>query len=650
MNLYPETGVSRSEAIDHLVSALRRYDHISFDMYDTLVNRNVSRPEDLFEYAAATYFGAAEGMTDFKSRRLEAYRRACERFSKSATLDEIYDCLDAGAEAKQKLKAAERALEKEAATPNAGMVDVYNRLKSLGKHLYILSDMYLDSALLEEILEKCGVTGYERLYVSCEHRCSKLDGGLYRRACEEIGIRPSELAHVGDNWKNDLVRALTIGVRPFLIRKPCLVKRYYADYDGPDLLPKTVAALIENGLPERQTEFERLGYALYGPLLWGFSTWLKDRLEADGIEKVCFLSREGAILKWAFEHLFPGYALPVRYLYASRRSAIIPSYCAKRSYEDVVDSMAMPGSMTVEDLFKRWSLDIRKYGEALAKCGLQPGNPLNGRALKSNAKIRALFDEVKEDLFRQSEGEYRHFKRYLEEQDFRGRVAVVDVGWNGGMQKALESLPFVRENDTQVHGYYFGINSRQLGARLSHASGYLYEYEKNDALRILIYGFAGVFELGLPADHGSVVGYEPTEDGMRPVLRPHEYRTPGGEKLPELRAVEDLQAGARAFVEDVARLTFLKGAKLAPDDAFRNYRRFACNPRLGHLEAFREFGANDLGSEQILISGKYRRLRGPFSAMNGLARSTWKIGQMKYLCRLPLPYDRLYVHLRKKDE
>lgn len=50
------------------------------------------------------------------------------------------------------------------------------------------------------------------------------DTASYRRACEELGIDPHELAHVGDSLELDYVRARRAGVRAFYLDRDALRK------------------------------------------------------------------------------------------------------------------------------------------------------------------------------------------------------------------------------------------------------------------------------------------------------------------------------------------------------------------------------------------------------------------------------------------
>ena len=63
------------------------------------------------------------------------------------------------------------------------------------------------------------------------------------------------------------------------------------------------------------------GRVVLTPLMVGFAGWLHDRAKATGTTTLCFLSREGRLMKDVFDILYPRAAsgIETKYLYASRR-------------------------------------------------------------------------------------------------------------------------------------------------------------------------------------------------------------------------------------------------------------------------------------------------------------------------------------------
>ena len=71
---------------------------VSFDVFDTLVVRNVSVPEDIFELTAIRYnrlYPQENLPANFCQIRIDAEKSAREKNGKcEVTLNEIYQCMD----------------------------------------------------------------------------------------------------------------------------------------------------------------------------------------------------------------------------------------------------------------------------------------------------------------------------------------------------------------------------------------------------------------------------------------------------------------------------------------------------------------------------------------------------------------------------
>ena len=82
---------------------------------------------------------------------------------------------------------------------------------------------------------------------------------------------------------------------------------------------------MNNHKPVDKNDFvSSVGYEVLGPMLWGFTHWQHEELESMHIEKVFFLSREGALLQRAYQTLFPNSNVKQTYLYVSRQALQVP--------------------------------------------------------------------------------------------------------------------------------------------------------------------------------------------------------------------------------------------------------------------------------------------------------------------------------------
>lgn len=209
-----KSGISMiiGKSIDNLVV---NTDFVSFDIFDTLILRKCGKPGMIFHLIDEIYAGFAEQRATANSdaRKLSDMEEI--------TLDEIYSLLANvyGKEQAEKLKELEIKTELSQCVPNGEMLQYYNELLSDGKRIFLISDMYLPSDVIRQILEKCGIRGYEKLYVSSEYRKTKRSGSLFDLVLSEQSLKPENLTHIGDHPLADYLIPGRKRIHTFLYKK-----------------------------------------------------------------------------------------------------------------------------------------------------------------------------------------------------------------------------------------------------------------------------------------------------------------------------------------------------------------------------------------------------------------------------------------------
>lgn len=193
---------------------VKKYSAVSFDVFDTLVERETSIPTDVFRLAAAQVLGSAVAER-FRQDRVEAERIAREKRADSeVVLCEIYDELkEKYGEKTRKLMCAEVKEELNVCYPKERNAAWFQQCMDEGKKVYLVSDMYLPTEIIEKILTCCGIEGYEKLYVSGACRKNKLTGELFRIMLGENGLDAGQVLHIGDSVRADFLGARKAGIR-----------------------------------------------------------------------------------------------------------------------------------------------------------------------------------------------------------------------------------------------------------------------------------------------------------------------------------------------------------------------------------------------------------------------------------------------------
>ena len=162
--------------IETILHKAALYPVVAFDVFDTLIKRDVARPTDLFALLGA----------DFAKARIQAEAEARAAKSGEVTLAEIYarPCL-AGYD-----PAAECAAEIACAVPNLPVLKAARALHAQGKRLYYISDMYLPKVQLDAMLAKCGYDFFDGGFVSADY-------GVQRQAVPPVSAKNADAGKRG---------------------------------------------------------------------------------------------------------------------------------------------------------------------------------------------------------------------------------------------------------------------------------------------------------------------------------------------------------------------------------------------------------------------------------------------------------------------
>lgn len=197
---------------------IKKYSIITFDIFDTLVERKVDRPSDVFVIVGEKILGK-ESAEIFVKDRIEAENIARRKLCNvEVSLGDIYKILE-----KKYEKHIESLINEEIQTeidiciPKSMGISAFNYAIAQKKEVYIISDMYLPQNVIEKILSKCEITGEKEVFVSNECGVNKISGKLFQYVVDKYKLDTSEILHIGDSIKADCFGAMKMGIRPYLI-------------------------------------------------------------------------------------------------------------------------------------------------------------------------------------------------------------------------------------------------------------------------------------------------------------------------------------------------------------------------------------------------------------------------------------------------
>ena len=287
---------------------IKNVDVVSFDIFDTLLFRPYVRPIDLFLHIERHY-----NAPFFMTCRVGAEQNARQKNStkQDITFDEIYDEIDP---CFQHLKQVELDWERMVLRPNPEMKAIWDFARENGKKIVVASDMYLPTEFIADVLNKNGFGGYDRLYVSGDINQTKARGTLFDTIIRDMGVAPKKILHIGDSKKSDYKRPREHGLRAYLY--PHLVKtwlknnvrmsKFYRKQDdnlGASILVAIMAMRDQAermGMAVAKNYWEKLGYEYGGPVIYGYTRWIEQTAQNQGIDHLMFVARDGYSLQRVF--------------------------------------------------------------------------------------------------------------------------------------------------------------------------------------------------------------------------------------------------------------------------------------------------------------------------------------------------------------
>lgn len=576
---YQKSTISR-EHTSELSMQILRYDVISFDIFDTLVNRPFMQPADLFDFMARQAESIINRQEiDFRLERKIAERAAFENAVANGRgeikISEIYELLRRKLKLTKKksnqLMELEKSLEVKLMSQRESGYRAFQLAKALGKRIILVSDMYLPREVIENILDKCGYNEFEKLYLSSEVGMKKHSGKLYDYVLSDLNILPSTVLHIGDNLVGDVQRSKSRGIKPFHLvhslerfkSTSSYILPWQRDEDRHSLDWQIILACVGHKfcnnpyLPERKgTLFGgdpwRLGYYGMGPLLLAYVKWLLHSATRDGIERLYFLSRDGLVIKRAYDLLASCYpnAPKSTYLYCSRRSVNLAKASNSKHLMDLIDVDYSHKMRLVDLLQNRFGLEINAdILKTLAESGWNQESRITSN---DRPEIKKLISLLSPHILKVANDERKHYLKYLADTGIygAGKVAIVDIGYAGTMQ---ESLFILSEEKKSIDGYYL-ITFRQALSRIEKkglkASGFLANFIDRHDTHHPFCKHVPLYETLFSASETSFIRMHTSWDGTtRPVFAPV---TSGEARRKEV--VNNIQTGAIDFVDEFLSL------------------------------------------------------------------------------------------------
>ena len=304
----------------------------SFDIFDTCLVRKCGTPQNMLDVLSLRVFKS--NVSECVRQNFVSLRRIAEEsllINKSATLIDIYDKVpqfSSELKKKEELIQLELELESQLLVPVISIREKITRLRNNGYHIVYISDMYLPSSFLKEILITYGFfKDGDCIYVSAECGAVKGDGSLFKYVAKNESLRYNDWEHFGDNKIADYCIPKKLGINAHLVEygynyyPQCWInKNFGANFKLSNILAGLCRSIRLSNEKDKQLDF-----IVDIILPYSFSLvndWLR-QAEEDGISKLYFCSRDTYHLFEIAKMLEPIYpSIESHYLYISRKSLL----------------------------------------------------------------------------------------------------------------------------------------------------------------------------------------------------------------------------------------------------------------------------------------------------------------------------------------
>lgn len=588
-----------------MINTLSKYKIISFDVFDTAVTRTTADPKGLFnlikkEIIKSNIFIPIELLDNFLNIRVSSERFVRrDKLSEDITILQIYNYIGRKFSLSDKtiklLIDIEIQEEMKSIRVVKGTLKLINHLRAGGCRIIFISDMYLPYNVIRMVLEKHGLfKDGDRLYLSNEVGASKKTGNLFKRVVDAERCDPSEIVHVGDNYLSDTVMVgKSISARS-LHARDCHHSRYEKilkkstvsefDLSGQLLAGASRLARLElyDDLEERRQSLHEIGANVLGPVLYLFIHWLLRSATERGMKRLYFLSRDGEIMLQVARKIaqLNGMTIDLKYLYVSRQALFVPSFI-DLSDTEIGWVMQRDPMLSIELVAERLAVDSDVFYLMLVAAGftaLDSKQELSDRQIQHLRKILNENEDLREVVFSKSVELRESVLGYLKQEGLldSDSWAVVDCGWNGRLQHAIQGILSSTGWLEETRGYYFGLLDKYN--LKGNKEGFLFSPE-NPGYSTWCRPFTFIFEMLTTADHGIVKSYSANTFGEYiPVLSEHNNSNLCND-------VKALRAGVHDFLDHIIPDHIDCDKTDSSNKAFQILKAFYLKPSKAEAEA-----------------------------------------------------------------
>lgn len=334
------------------------------------------------------------------------------------------------------------------------ILPIFEKYKDL--KMYCISDFYMSAESLKELLDYVKIpVKIEKIYSSADYLLNKRTGNLYKKAEEEIGIKPEDHIHVGDNQYSDIDVANGLGIETIKTTK---TEFNFVPERGREFEFNLDTAKKEENTLENKLFNSGLDLA---PILYFFGYSIVEYAIKNNIDKVYYQTREGETFIKIHEMIQRnnpfGVQIPECDTIEVSRMATYSASLKEFSIQELLRVWSQYRVQSMKTLFKTLAIDITPYKEFMGKYDInidediiEPWFNINVQNLCNDKEFT---DKIQIELDRKRAELLQYFKEKKNIVNDDEPLFIVDIGWRGTIH---DNLCYIFNNKT-IGGYYLTL-------------------------------------------------------------------------------------------------------------------------------------------------------------------------------------------------
>ncbi|EOI0504327.1 HAD-IA family hydrolase [Campylobacter coli] len=308
----------------------------SFDIFDTLISRDVAKPNAVFlimKQKMQNMNFPLNLVKNFDRIRVGIeqyyYQNVCKNKHEDVNFDEIYNLLQQNFslsfQQKEELMKLEIDTEKEVLYPIKKNIELIEQLVRSKKRVVLISDMYFNSSIIRIFLSKFSpIFNHIPIYMSSEFGLKKNSGNLFKAILNLEKVNPKKWIHYGDNWVGDYFKPANLEIATnFYINRLLPHEEFVLNHNSLDIdLQRMIGISKKIRLENTLTNLQEIGVSFGAPMLLPYVQWVLNTALKNSIKCLYFIARDGYILQKMADILIQANKIDIKtkYLYGSRES------------------------------------------------------------------------------------------------------------------------------------------------------------------------------------------------------------------------------------------------------------------------------------------------------------------------------------------